>query len=431
MSKLVETRIVRQNNQAFLLGTFKMSLLREFIRYTHRIVIDYDEANKPKYNDDVQRKISGTKVDGIADFLIYDTDAFFPTNIVVSLPSIAIEETVEIDYNHTNLYLKDIVITENKKPDGDTYITIIDGQHRIAGIEKAIKRVSDKIKNLEISIRTSDDTAKYEIELKEENALLKRLLDFEIIVSFFIDPTLEYQAMIFSTINRTQTKVSEDLVYSLFGLSKSDTPQKTALEVVLALNASEKSSLFNRMKLAGAKYQKDTIPALSQSAMVKSILYLITPNLKQAEIEKNKSRDYVKDKHFDSFLPFRKYYGNNEDAKIIKILNTFFKAVNEVFVSRENLHYWAIDGPPNILQTTVGYRALMLILVDILKKCREEERFDLTFYKNKLQAASTIDFEDRGEPKKFPLTSKSVNILYNEIGAKIFGASFMPKEVAD
>jgi len=413
------------------MGTFKMSFLRQFVKFTHRIVIDFDDNNIPEYNREVQRKISGSKVDGIADFLIHDTDAFFPTNIVVSLPSLAIEESVEVDEFHTDIYLNDFVIRENQKEEGYIYITIIDGQHRIAGIEKAIKRTSDTIKNLGVSIRTAEDSSKYEIQLNQEKALLQRLQDFEIIVTFFIDPTLEYQAMIFSTINRTQTKVSEDLVYSLFGLSKNDSPQKSSLEIVLALNASEKSSLFNRMKLAGARYLKDSIPPFSQSAMVKSILFLISPNLKQAEIEKNKTREYVRDKHFEAFLPFRKYYGNNQDDKIIKILNLYFKAVGEVFKSANGVSYWSQDGPSNILQTTVGYRALLMLLTDILKKCKEEERFDIAFYKEKLLPAATIDFEDNNEPKRFPLTSKSVNVLYNAIGSKIFGESFVPKEVLD
>jgi DGQHR domain-containing protein len=432
MSYKIETFNIKQNNQGFLLGIFKMSDLRNFVRFTERIVIEFDENNRPIYNDDIQRKISPSKVEGIADFLIHDIDAFFPTNVVVSIPSTAIEELQEIDDKHTNIYLKDSVIRENLKADGDIYITIIDGQHRIAGIERAIKKTLDEIRTFESLIRTSKESEKYTNEIVARHKLLRKLESFEIVVSFFIDPTLEYQAMIFSTINRTQTKVSEDLVYSLFGLSKEDSPQKTALEVVLALNATESSPFFNRIKLSGAKYQKSGIPPLSQAAMVKSILYWITPNLRQAEIEKNKKRDYLLEKKFDTFLPFRKYYGNGQDEKIIIIVNNFFKAVKIVFKNADGESFWDIEKTAyNVLQTTVGYQALMQILSELLLVCEEEQRFDFAYYCSKLQLAVGIDFEDAEEPKKFPFTSKTINILYNEIGKPIFGNKFIPKEIKE
>ncbi|WP_186750566.1 ParB N-terminal domain-containing protein [Spirosoma utsteinense] len=110
-------------------------------------------------------------------------------------------------------------------------------------------------------------------------------------MSFFIDKTLEYQAMIFSTINRTQKRVSESLVYSLFGLTTKDSPQKTALQIVLALNAHEKSPFFNRIKLYGGDYDSNQSPPLSQATMVKSIIDLISESLREAELDRYRSRD--------------------------------------------------------------------------------------------------------------------------------------------
>lgn len=429
MGHKIETFKIHQNNQGFLLGVFKMSELRRFIKFTRRIVIDYDEeTNFPVYNEDVQRKISPTKVDGIADFLIYDNDSFFPTNIVVSVPIIAVEDIIEQSEKQTDIILKDFVTTETLREGGHTYLTIIDGQHRLAGIEKAINRVQDEISGLEYMIRTSSgSTEKYESELKKQNALLKRLEDFEIIVSFFIDPTLDYQAMVFSTINRTQTKVPEDLVYSLFGLSKSDSPQKTALEIILALNASEKSPLFNRVKISGAKYKVKSVPPLSQAMAVKSILFQISPNIKKAEIEKNKTRTELKKINHSDFLPFRKYYITGEDAKIAKIINVFFKAVNGALKDRAGNSYWSFESNFNILHTTIGFKALFDILIEILKRTNNEEsRSDYAYYESILVKASSIDFYDNSEPKQFPLTSKSVNLLFNRIGEKIFD-DFAPR----
>jgi len=436
MNIQIETRRVRQNNQSFLLGIFKMSELRKFVRFTRHLVVDYDEeTNRPIYNEEVQRKISPSKVDSIADFLIHNNDSFFPTNIVIALPSLAIETIVESGVS-SKIILKDFVESENKKEDGFIYITIIDGQHRIAGIEKAILRVTDEIRNLEYSIRTGKITDQQKRELTEKNALKKRLDEFEIIVTFFIDPMPEYQAMVFSTINKTQTKVSEDLVFSLFGLSTKDSPQKTALEVMLALNASEKSPLFDRVKLAGEDY--GVSPPLSQRTAVKSVLYQISPNLKLAEIEKNKSREYVLKNNYSNSLIFRKYYGNNEDDKIVKIINTYFKAVRDTYAD-ENVpkdvdpnyrSYWSLNSRFNLLHTTIAFQAFFLIMVELIHRAKEEQRFDYGYYKSKLMPASDLDIFDANTPKKYPLTSKSVNLIYNYIGERVL-SDFVPKTVRD
>lgn len=96
--------------------------------------------------------------------------------------------------------------------------------------------------------------------------------------------------MIFSTINRTQKRVSQNLVYSLFGLDENDTPQKVALEIVLALNGHEKSPFYKRIMLYGGTYSKNEIPPLSQSTMVKSIVELICENSRDAEIDRFRKR---------------------------------------------------------------------------------------------------------------------------------------------
>ena len=140
------------------------------------------------------------------------------------------------------------VFNEVKNPIGDVYITIIDGQHRIKGIEVAIKRLRDKIDSLIKTLRQSENSELQE-RLDFYQARLNDLLNIELLVSFFIDKTLEFQAMIFSTINRTQKRVSQNLVYSLFGLTTDDSPQKTALEIVLALNSHPKSPFYNRKKI--------------------------------------------------------------------------------------------------------------------------------------------------------------------------------------
>ncbi|HEY4832663.1 MAG TPA: DGQHR domain-containing protein, partial [Waddliaceae bacterium] len=252
---------------------------------------------------------------------------------------------------------------------------------------------------------------------------LNDLYNIQLVVSFFIDKSLEYQAMVFSTINRTQKKVSESLVYSLFGLTTSDSPQKSALQITLALNAHINSPFYNRIKLYGGEYERKQSPPLSQATMVKSIIDLICENIRESENDRFRDRTELKKRSASSAkkLPFRSYYAKNEDTNISDILFHYFNSVKNVFQISTNISYWSFDPdtmkPTNILQTTVGYLALLDILVDILDEISIDDRFSDTVYSNYLSKATDIDFEDIN---RFPFTSKSKNILYLDLHLRIW-----------
>jgi DGQHR domain-containing protein len=428
----ISTKKVVQNNQEFLIGTFQIRQIRQFTRYTEHLVVGVDEVDddervfestrqlKPIYNPEIQRKVNNAKVGKIADYLINDPNAMFPTNIVVSIPK-AVILNIQEDNKEVEVTLDDLVYEEVQRANGAVYLTIIDGQHRIRGIEKAISLVEENVKNIQkVLSSSSGENEKLQHELKKSRSLLNRLLSFELCVTFFIDPTLEYQAMIFATINKTQTKVPENLVYSLFGLTKDDSPQKTSLEVVLALNGIEKSPFFNRIKLVGGAYQKGQLVPLSQATMVKSILKSICNNLRESEIDRFKKRRELLTNPKN--LAFRKYYALNQDSKIVRILYSFFSAVRDTFKDSNNDSLWTLSESgkiTNVLQTNVGYQALLKVLFHILKDTTEEERDSKSYYSTLLIKAISIDFIDNGEEKRYPYTSSSVNILYSDILAKI------------
>ena len=227
-----------------------------------------------------------------SNFLINDKEATFPTNIVLSIPNQAIKE-ISKDENSVVIVLEDKVAEEIKKDTekADVYITIIDGQHRIRGVEVAIQRLKEDIDSLGKTIRTiQTEEGDLHHKLKYFIQRLDDLYNIELVVSFFIDKSLEYQAMIFSTINRTQKRVSQSLVYSLFGLSEKPSPQKTALHIVFALNSNENSPLYRRIKLYGGEYEKGQSPQISQASMVKSIVELICENWREAENDRFRKR---------------------------------------------------------------------------------------------------------------------------------------------
>jgi len=364
ISNIITGKIVRQNSQEFIIGVFTIRQVLKFTKYTSRLIVGYDENNLPIYNPEIQRFVETDRVEKIADFLILDPLATFPTNIVLGVPASIIESTITRG-DDIEITINEQVIEEINNTNGNVYITIIDGQHRIRGIEVAIDRLFKDIRLLE-TIKQKSVTDEINIRIDKAVKRLEDLKNIQLVVSFFIDPSLEYQAMIFSTINRTQKKVSQNLVNSLFGLDVNDTPHKTALEITLSLNSHPSSPFFKRILLYGGTYDKNQSPPISQATMVRSIINLICENSREAEKDRHKNRKELLNRSASSnrYLPFRNYYANNLDVKISDILFYFFNAVKSTFINKNGQSYWDIDQSSslsNILQTTVGYSTLLKI----------------------------------------------------------------------
>ena len=398
---------VSQNGQDFIIGKAPIEEVLQYTCYTERLIINYDDDGRPIYNERVQRKVEKNRVEKIADFLINDDTATFPTNIILNIPQSIIECQNTTD-GIICIGLKDEVVEEVKKAKSlgtdkaDIFVSIIDGQHRVRGIEVAISRLED-------NIRKNKDDKQHVWEEK-----LRNILNMDLVVSCFIDKTLEYQAMIFSTINRTQKRVSQDLVTSLFGLSTSDTPYKTALEVVLALNGHKKSPFYQRIKLYGGDYDTRMSPPLSQATMVKSIVNLISVNLRESENDKYRKRKELKVNNSKKNLPFRDFYASNEDNKIADCMFYFFNSVRKFFP-----HQWQYNGqskPQNILQSTVGYDALMHIMSDILRTAGFQEftRDCFDGYIDKIKSINVTNVQE------FPMSTAGRKIFYYTIFIKIF-----------
>lgn len=399
---------VSQNGQDFIIGKAPIGEVLKYTRYTERLIIAYDDDDRPIYNKHVQRKVDSSRTRQIANFLINDKEAIFPTNIVLNIPINIIESQEEMN-GFMKLTLVDNVAEQIEKADregsdkADIYVTIIDGQHRIRGIEVAIEELIRRMRKASVP--------------EEQESLmiqLDNLLRMELVVSFFIDKDLEFQAMTFSTINRTQRRVSQDLVYELFGLTSEDSPQKTALEVALALNAHPKSPFYHRIKLYGGTYAKDDCRPLSQAAMIKSIVKGICTSIQSAESERYKKRWEFKNKSISKSLPFRQFYADNRDDLISDCMFFFFNSV------RKQLgQCWNYDGqtkPQNILQSTVGYEALMNLLAEIIQKdnIRSFEKGTFEGYVEKLKCINFIDIET------YPMTTRGKNILYYTMSLAVF-----------
>lgn len=397
---------VNQNGQDFIIGKAKIGELLSYTMYTERLIIGFDEDEKPIYNDQVQRKVDDTRANKIADFLINDNTATFPTNIVLGIP-INIIHHQEVMAETISIYFEDYVFEEitrakNGDANANVYVTIIDGQHRIRGIEKAIERLSS-------SILKAPEGNKIIFQNK-----LNDLLNMELVISCFIDKSLEYQAMIFSTINRTQKRVSQDLVYSLFGISDKDTPYKTALEITLALNGHPKSPFYKRIKLYGNNYDKNIMPPLSQATMIKKIVSMISESLRESENDRFKNRKDLKQQKGKKFLPFRLYYAENKDAEISNCMFYYFNSVKKCF--RELWNYDTQNKPENVLQSTIGFEALMNLLSDILEK-NKISYFDSSVFDPYIEKISNLELTNN---VLFPMTTKGRKIFYYSMFVKVF-----------
>lgn len=427
MGNLIDNTIkglsVNQNKQDFVIGKFTISQVLTFTKYTKRILNDFDEKGIPIYNKQVQREVENSRVQKIADFLIHDPEATFPTNLVLHIPADVIESQKEVE-DIIEIKIKEKVFQEIEK---HVYITIIDGQHRVRGIEVAIERLEIIIKSLNSTLKGVRNE-----ELEEElNNYTERLIDLkniELVVSFFIDKVIEYQAMVFSTINRTQKRVSQSLVYSLFGLDTGDTPQKTALQVILALNGNKKSPFNNRIKLYGGSYDRKNSPPLSQATMVRSIVSNISESLRESENDRYKDRKKLLKRSVGSnkFLPFRGFYANNEDHRISDIFFYYFNAVKIVFKNNEGRSYW--DFPEggksidNIFQSTVGYSVLLKILLEILVDINVKDIVDTTDFERYLKRSAHIDYANI---KRYSFNNRGAKFLFLDMNLAIWPPDYI------
>jgi DGQHR domain-containing protein len=395
----VVCRKVIQNNIEFLVGSIKASSLIQFVTVTHRAIVGFDEEGKPIYNNQIQRKPSTQRVNSIKEYLLNDKFATFPNNLLISVPSIVMSRDVKFDKecNTYTLYIdkERINITDKDKP---LYLQIFDGQHRFRGIQEAI----------------------IECENRGEIEKAASFRDFEFVVSFFIDAEIDFQAMLFSVINRTPVKVTQDLVFDLFGLTEGDSPQKTALVVALELNGTkvtdsgEEAPFYRRIRLL-AKKEKGFNSPLSQGMFVKEITKLICTTLQDAEVERFQPRDYFRTGGSSNTI-FRKAYSEGKDYIILRTLMNYFTAVQSSFVDSYGNSNWSFDETnDNPLQRTIGFQALLKVLISLFPEGLKNKDLSVQFFEEKLKNVRRLDLVDSNGSSNYQYSSVGVNRLRDDI----------------
>lgn len=279
----------------------------------------------------IQRELSTKRVNEIKQY-VRNIDATFPTGVIIAVDEVCASlSSIPIQEGHNGKYERFALLTLSNYPEPDDeadrilfkhIARVIDGQHRIAGLEE------------------------YELD------------NFEINVVIFIGADLANQASIFATVNLAQTKVNRSLVYDLFSLSENRSPQKTCHEIVVLLDREKESPFFKRIKRLGVATEGRYGETLSQATFVKALLKHISksPAQDQEVLKRGKKLPLASPDELAALI-FRNFFVRSEDEAIALIVWNYFDAVR-----RRWPRAWASTGTGNILNRTNGFNGFMRFL---------------------------------------------------------------------
>lgn len=286
------------------------------------------------YGDDsltgVQRAINGKRVDDIAKFCLTEK-VLFPNSIILSANilengDVASEENQWFIDENSNLVI----------PSSQPLASIVDGQHRIEGLKRAIEKYG----------------------LDE---------DIGIVCAVYFDLPAPQQAEIFATVNFNQQKVDKSLAYQLFGYdldtddSKYWSPDTLAIYLTRLLDKEENSPFQNRISFGMEKTDNSNSDwSVSTSVVVEGITKLITSNPTKDRYELHKKRLIRRGRDVlnsvRSKAPLRDEYTNYNDGQIYDLIFSFFSKVNDKLWKSERASF---------MHKTIGVQALFDLLKEI------------------------------------------------------------------
>lgn len=180
------------------------------------------------------------------------------------------------------------------------------------------------------------------------------------------------------------------LIYDLFALSDKRSPYKTCHEIARALNIDEQSPFYNRLKMLGKKEENQYLASLSQGTFIKYLLELITKNPDE-DTRKIKIGEKLEN---NESLVLRKYFIDNEDPVIFKIILNLFNGVKDSFKEE-----W--DNPERfIISKSIGFGAVIKAYPTIHKFGVENNKLNRDFFTHVF-----TKFRRSLEIKKIDLTS--------------------------
>ena len=266
----------------------------------------------------IQRPLDRGRVDQLTKYVNY-TDASFPTSVIIA---------IEQDYVQYSEERKEITLLNTRQGEREPSTAmrrlarVLDGQHRIAGLGGF------------------------------EGA------DFDLSVTIFVGADISDQAQIFATVNLEQTKVNKSLVYDLYELSRTRSPQKTCHNITIALDRDRESPLYKRIKRLGIATEGRIFEPITQATFVDGLVKYISSDPKEDRDTLLRGVKLIR--AVDAELiktPFRNLFIAERDIDIIQIVYNYFKAVSERWPEA-----WGTREPGFMLNRTNGIRALLRFL---------------------------------------------------------------------
>jgi len=306
----------------------------------------------------IQRELSSVRIKNLSTYVnLYD--ASFPTGIILSISNKVlgdeygkfqqnVDEIFNINYTvniedassiERNIYIDEF---EGQRKlfiyRDDKVAKIIDGQHRIEGLKNY--RNADK--------------------------------PFQLNVTIFVDMEIEEQAMVFATINKAQTKVNKSIVYDLYDLATSRSPQKTCHNIAKFLNLKDGSPFRDLIKLLGTADNKEE-ETITQATFVECLIdYISKEPLKDRDLLLRKDKiKKVEGKELKRYF-LRNLFIEEKDAEIAKIIYNYFNVVKDRWKS-----VWEKPVHKRILNKSTGVVALFKFFgVCYLYLCSDTRRND-------------------------------------------------------
>ena len=284
-----------------------------------------------------QRKENETRIKEISQFLSKESFALFPNSIIITCD--LLNDYLDATYSDFNFSIaklsdkyKGLSYLEKKDdkyylytPYKNNTLLIIDGQHRIKGIENS----SEEIIN-----------------------------NYELLVSLIIEYDRSAVAKLFYTINYTQKSVNKSLLYHLTGEFSHELNEITFMhEMVKILNELDQSPFHKRIKMLG-DVPKGLEPEDKERLSI-SQAFLID------YLKGTISKSSIKSLHQPIFL----YYFKNSELQIeiIRFIIRYFSAIKEI--KRAD---W--DNPKNsIICKTISIGAFIKVLHFLFAKIFIEE----------------------------------------------------------
>jgi DGQHR domain-containing protein len=307
----------------------------------------------------IQRHLSPKRVEELGKY-VNTVDASFPTGIILAMSS------EDVDYN-----AEKATLTIQRH---DRVAKIIDGQHRIQGLRN------------------------FEGET------------FQINVTIFIDMEIEYQAILFSTINLKQTPVNKSLVYDLYEYAEARSPQKTCHLIARLLNRTPGNPFEKRIMILGTA-TGSAKESLTQAAFIEPLLKLVSrdPMTDRDLFNRNRKPKVPDESEIRAKnLVFRKWFIDDRDALIAATISNYFTAVAAKWTKA-----WDLKQRGLILNRTTGYRALMRFLPLTLFTLGLDELHSVDEFFAIIDRVNLVD--DEFSPEMFKPGSSGEGVLFRRL----------------